>query len=118
MDDDEDRHDIFFQMMSDHDVHIDYAWSADEAFQLMSETKYDLACLDHDLSVEDQMCDPYGETREKNGTYLANRIKEELPLDRRPEMTILHSYNPAGREEMQRIFMDIGMKSMQRPFGR
>lgn len=118
LDDDPTRHKVFRQMMADHEVTIDFVWSADEAFEAISRKKYDLACLDHDLSVDDHYCDPYGETKEKNGTYLACKMRDELQKEALPEMTILHSYNKAGREEMYRILVnDVGIRAMVRPFG-
>ena len=120
MDDDPERHERFKKMVEDvlsPDTQIHYAWNALTAKDLMSRHRYDLVCLDHDLSVDDQMCDPDAPTREENGTVVARFIRDELEPKMRPALAILHSFNPTGRRAMAEALTECGVPSRELPFG-
>lgn len=117
LDDDPMRHMKFRDTMArnEWDVDVRYVWGVVDAIAAMKKERFDLACFDHDLSVEDQMCDPDGTTREPNGTYLAQRMIEELTITM-PTKVLVHSYNAPGARSMIAILETAGVEVHWKPF--
>ena len=117
LDDDPSRHESFkAHWQNTSNIEIDYFYTYEEAVLAFSNKSYDIACLDHDLCIDDRYCDPTGETFEKTGSDLAKYIVNELPRHKWPKIVIIHSYNPAGAKYMVDTFNSVGIQSVWRPF--
>ena len=73
---------------------------------LLGPTKFDVALLDHDLSLASIMCDPVACT-EKTGTDLANWIVANMVTQGAPRF-VLHSMNPLGVRSMFNTLTSAG----------
>jgi len=93
LEDDPERQQCFQRNLVGHDVII--TDKAKTAIQLLSDQEWGLLCLDHDLGGQ-----VYVKSGEGTGYEVAVWL-EEHP-DRQPPQIILHSLNPAGRENMKR----------------
>lgn len=117
LDDDEERHKLVEKYTIGRDMNITHVWNFDQAVQELQDKVFDAAWLDHDLCIEDQMCNPY-DSKEKNGTALANWMRDNLPIERWPTTIIVHSFNGPGAREMLKIFVEAGhAKHIHKPFG-
>lgn len=72
-----------------------------EAIAVLEEQEFDIAFLDHDLG-ERVYVDSFD--KEETGYLVALWLAEHE--DRRPEVIVLHSLNPAGRENMKAVLPD------------
>lgn len=111
LDDDKERHRRF--MMNRIGLAISQAWTCDEACRMLSETVFDEAHLDHDLSELAAMGTPAA--HERTGTHVAEHIAA-MPPDRRPRRVVIHSFNDAGRRRMAGILRDAGVPVIVQPF--
>lgn len=85
-------------------MHYDHAMPI-----LLSEEKFDVFMLDHDL--ESYYTNPVTfEKYEKTGTDLVKEIIEKLPKEKYPDQTICHSWNEEGRKRMGRLLKEAGFK--------
>lgn len=116
VDDNAERHFIFKEWLQEReDIFVDYVFTYEYACDKILE-EYDVLCLDHDLSIEDQMCTPGGITKEKTGSDLATFIVNHLDYIKKP-VCIVHSYNPLGAKRMLEIFKDKDIHAIYVPFG-
>lgn len=88
-DDDPRRHALFARLARGH--FVDHSWFVDDAIRRLRSCRYDLACLDHDLSTEDFSRDGREVVREIVG----------LPLGVRPRAVLVHSWNPVRSVQME-----------------
>jgi len=93
LEDDPERQIRFRRKMIGHYVII--TEFADCAIRLLQEENWDLLCLDHDLGGKVLV----DSSTELNTGHAVAKWLEEHP-DRQPEQIILHSLNPAGRQNM------------------
>lgn len=78
------------------------SYTAAEAVRAMDDVMFDVVFLDHDLSVDEQMCDPNLLTHTNSGTYVVRRMVERAaatPDVSRPTV-IVHSYNGGAAANM------------------
>lgn len=111
LDDDETRHRRFMRAAIGYDV--TQAWEYESAVKALSENVFDVAYLDHDLSIEAAMGELVAD--EKTGTHVAEFIAG-LPPERRPKFVIVHSFNPVGRMRMRSILQSVGVECIIEPF--
>jgi hypothetical protein len=111
LDDDKERHKRFKMNRIGHD--ITQAWTYAEACKLLSETVFDEAYLDHDLSEMAAAGRPGKD--EKTGTHVAEFIVS-LPEEKRPKFVIIHSFNDYGRRRMADILGEAGVRVMLQQF--
>lgn len=104
LDDDEERHEAV-RRMADllPQVRIDHVWTAEKARRALDRTRYDLALLDHDLEPL-----TYAPTPGRDGQAVAAFIVT-LPAWRRPRQVVVHSWNPLGAAEMERMLAEAGV---------
>ena len=76
---------------------------AEEAISLLTENRYDYLCLDHDLGEQENVPSGPG-----TGYEVADWLSKNP--DRMPDNVIIHSYNPAGRENMKRALPNAQVK--------
>lgn len=115
LDDDAERHARF--KVAHIGIEVTYASSAMEAIDALKAICFDEAYLDHDLGGEkSQMTLP--PWHEGSGYDVAVYIST-LPEDRRPYKVVIHSYNPAGAERMEKVLRpckEAGMIVKRKPF--
>ena len=105
----------------------DEAFDAKVAIGLLENFDYDLVMLDHDLAEEHYLVMSEGlhETRQPGqpeyspgtGMDVADFIVS-MPVERRPKVAIVHSYNPGRAVEMYQRLREAGMKVHRIPFGK
>lgn len=88
-DDDPRRHAVFARLARGQ--WVDHCWFVDDAKERLRRRRYDLACLDHDLSTEDFA---------RDGREVARHIVG-LPPAGRPRSVLVHSWNPIRAVEME-----------------
>jgi DNA-binding NarL/FixJ family response regulator len=98
------------------DIEISHAYDYESAVRMLSNNKFDIAYLDHDLSDADQLCNPDSETIEKTGSDVAKFVALELQPQLIPDLIIVHSFNPVGAKNMVNILEDRGIKAVWAPF--
>ena len=87
------------------------AETAEEAIRLLKENSpYDLVSLDHDLGGQ-----IYVQSDEVSGYEVAIFIPT-MDEDKLPKRIIIHSFNPVGAVNMQRVLEDGGIRSLRIPF--
>ena len=111
LDDMEVRHQ-HFRMQSIGSI-VTHVYDAKSAIDKLSTESFDVASLDHDLSVDTIMLMP--DKGEGSGYDVALFIAA-LPPDRRPATVIIHSLNPAGSERMIKALEGKVEKVIRRPF--
>ncbi len=99
---------------------ITHAYSYEEFIDIMeNEEDFDVLFLDHDLSNKAIMCNPNDDIGEKTGTdiarWLVGYFSGDYADDHKPSV-IVHSLNPAGRENMVNILNDAGFEVKGIPF--
>lgn len=116
VDDDEKRHHLMDEF-NESGKKIFHVETAEQAMQALAEHQFDMLMLDHDLSIEDRMCDPDGQTVVTNGSQLADWIVKSGLVSKDVDV-IVHSFNPAGASRMVKIFHSAGYERVTRiPFG-
>lgn len=130
LDDMAERHERFRSILSGHEV--THAWTFTQAVKALSSTRFDLACLDHDLGdfayaeVGGQVVPTWGEVRVDSPnfclTFSPDFVNDGMYnssrrfLDgrdvchwivehefRAPKRVLIHSHNPKGAESMASI---------------
>ncbi len=104
LDDSEQRQRSFERLSIGQGMRVYQAMSAEVAQTfLLTTDRFDVACLDHDLSEEDIMCPPGGPARVPTGMDVVDYIVAMGP-DYRPKFVVVHTHNtPAGDEMMRRL---------------
>lgn len=92
----------------------DHCYGYDDCVRLLSENKYDVVSLDHDLSENDEYCVPGVTNKGRTGTDVAKFIAQ---LSAKPNVAIIHSYNPIGAAYMAEILRIAGVVVYKIPFG-
>lgn len=114
LDDDPTRHAKFRQAHIGRD--ITFVWSAEEAIEELKETYFDEVALDHDLAAQLNMeLPPEGE----GSGYDVALFIAQLPIEKRPKVVLIHSFNPEGARRMAYALKDChqeGMKVFKIPF--
>lgn len=99
-DDQEIRHkNLGAELESSHEVR--HAHSVAEALHALKTEHYDYLSLDHDMGKTDGHENP-------SGTDLVRAMIAELPADRRPRRTRIHSWNPMRSIEMLKDLRGAG----------
>lgn len=119
VDDMQSRHDLIKQNFF-HEVKAEIisAYSYDEACKILrnEDINFDYTFLDHDLCIEDILCDPHGTTHKPTGLTLAQWIVAYLFDQRALGQIYLHSQNPRGRRAMRAVLVAAGWNCTNRPF--
>lgn len=108
LDDDEERHEVTRQR-----VEATHVRSVAEMAELIKTHTFDVMSLDHDL--EDLHYGCYDEQFERTGLD-AVKLIIALPLERRPELVIVHSWNPVGARRMCDALRDANVNHVYQPF--
>ena len=111
LDDDLIRHDAFRQRTKDMNVEVTYIETVEQAIKALTNFKFDIASLDHDLGGQ-----VYVKETEGTGYEVALFIEEKLEEDKLPNEVIVHSYNPAGAERMVYAIKKRIAKCVRQPF--
>ncbi len=113
LDDDLRRHEHITQTLIGFDlVHVFTARAAIEA--LANRDRFYLALLDHDLTF---LQSAGKQDLEMSGTDVAHYISV-MPIDKRPEKVVIHSWNPVGAKRMENILKDAGVYVVRMPFSK
>lgn len=116
LDDSEQRHETFARAMVGGRYILLQAITAEQAITLLGgDARYDVACLDHDLSEEDIMCPPGGPSRVATGMDVVDHIVS-MGHDRRPRFVVVHTHNPPAGDEMMRRLGAAGIPCGRWPF--
>jgi len=110
LDDDQYRQFKFLEMAIGHDVTM--CSTAAEAI-LALDKEFDLICLDHDLGGRTFVDSDDPETGMSVAREIARR-SQRLPRDLR---VIVHSFNPAGADNMVNCIRAAGIRAIRAPFG-
>ncbi len=87
------------------------AETAPQAISILEkESKFDVVSLDHDLGGK-----VYCPSDEFSGYEVANYIAG-MPVERRPYRVVVHTYNPAGADNMMRALKDKVPELLRIPF--
>lgn len=100
LDDMQPRHDVFKKQTIG--VLVTHVYNAQDAITALDSEVFDVASLDHDLSLEAILTLPEAGASNKgewSGYDVALHIAS-MPEDKRPKRVILHTLNPAGRDRM------------------
>lgn len=111
LDDDKDRHRRFKMNRIGQDITA--VWTYADACAALTETVFDVAWLDHDLS--EYAAAGFPREGEKTGTHVAEFIAS-LPEGRRPKRVVIHSFNDEGSRRMGRILSEAGVRCMLEKF--
>lgn len=111
LDDDGQRHMAFKKTLMNHTVV--HTYSFDEGCKAVTdEEKFDVFFLDHDL-----MDFHYGNTSYMNGDELeftgysfVRWMIDDMPVDKRPDLVVVHSWNDSGAARMSKALKDAGFK--------
>lgn len=113
LDDDATRHEEFSRLTKK--CVVTHAYTAEEATRALEANLYDCAFLDHDLSVEDIMCDPRGPTLAPTGYAVVQHIVGML-VARQPQVVIVHSMNRPAARRMEGSLRDANINTSVVPF--
>lgn len=119
LDDDDDRHRAFQRNAIGHELVAVYSYDA--AAEVLAKLvageieRFEQMFLDHDLSWNAAMGAPLAE--EKTGRHVAELVAA-LPIEKRPDHVVIHSFNDAGARAMHRILYDAGFRGrvLRSPF--
>lgn len=110
LDDDQTRHKRFKILTIGNNV--DFVWTSKECIAaLLTNERYDLVCLDHDLGGK-----TFVEEKENSGTEVAEWIRYKLSKDKYPDKIIIHSSNPQGADRMYDHIFHTGILCRKIPF--
>jgi len=102
VDDEEYRHALFSKALSEHQVW--HAYGYEHALELMKKVQFDIMYFDYDLGVF------------YNGSCLVNAVVL-LPPELRPQVVVVHSWNPEGADMMMTGLKTSGIKAIRSVFG-
>jgi hypothetical protein len=99
---------------------IHHVFTYREAVEHLHAFDYDVMFLDHDLSLEDVMCNPDGPTNAKTGydfvKYFGLSEQVYQKILARDTFVVVHSYNPVGAKRMVDQLNDYGIRNIYQPF--
>lgn len=105
MDDDENRHRLFRQLMPH--AQRKHVWTARGAIRALStEGPFDVVFLDHDLHLSNGLI---GIGNPGNGTQVALFIARQLPRSLYPHRIVIHSHNLLRAPRMEKILRPTGI---------
>jgi hypothetical protein len=107
LDDSKERHERF--RLNRLHAEITFAWTYEEACKVLSRDSFDVVYLSHNLTSSKV------NKKDKNGVDLAEFLSM-LPLERRPEFVVIHSFNKNGRQRMKTILSGAGIRCRISPF--
>lgn len=108
LDDSEIRHRRFKEKFSLETDILTHTYTVEECIEAMTNNEYDMVCLDHDLGGQEMVPSGPGTGYEVCEWMVQNQ-------DRVPNIVILHSFNPPGRDNMSRLLGNFGIRSTQHP---
>lgn len=108
LDDTKARHERFDRICETLDVEVWHAYTVKDAItRLNNIARFDCAFLDHDLEERDEW----------NGWVVAKYIALHMPSHLQPLGVVIHSCNPDGALDMERILKENGYTNVRRvPF--
>lgn len=115
VDDMQSRHDSFIAQIDElYPNDFDDLYCVHKAFvalHLAKEYQYDIMFLDHDLADihYKEGTGEFTENNEISGTEIA-RVVSELPLEMRPKLVVIHSWNNAGVNRMASVLVSADIK--------
>lgn len=110
LDDDEARHRRFTEIYRPFfpDTVLKRAYSVAEAKAHLDDYVFDVAFLDHDLA-------DFNVQAEGTGLDVARYIAA-MPVDRRPKMVCIHSWNEDRAKVMEQELRQAGVRCQRKPF--
>lgn len=119
MDDDPGRHETFDMLCSfTNKIKILHAYTAEQALEFVKREKILAAYLDHDLCIEDILCDPGKPSKEKTGSWFTGQLlslyreSQEKPF----QFAIIHTWNSEGAKKMGADLNDLGIPNRPEQF--
>jgi CheY-like chemotaxis protein len=112
------RHDSFDLQLQQTGLHAVQAWTGEQAIELLRREGFDAVLLDHDLGEEHYAEHRAGErapSRLADGTTVADFVAQ-LPVELRPRVAIIHSWNRYGANRMANVLYCAGVRVLQIPF--
>lgn len=94
-----------------------HAYDYEQAVDLIDTHTFDVMYLDHDLSEEDQSCNPIGITYKKTGTDVVRYLVSKKDSLSKNLMVVVHTFNPAGAKIMINMLHDADIHCLYIPFG-
>jgi CheY-like chemotaxis protein len=101
LDDDDNRHAGFRKILKDCElVHV---FTAPQAISALSQRKFDMVCLDHDLDIFcEKLCETPG-----CGMDVVEFICHKLPKEFLPGKILIHSWNTPAAATMASLLRDL-----------
>ena len=110
LDDDRGRIALAREAYNGFGIQLSIAETAEQAIRMLKKySPYDLVSLDHDLGGE-----AFVPSDERSGHAVAKFIAT-MSKDKMPKQVVIHSYNPAGAQNMLAELIDI-VPVVKRPF--
>lgn len=108
LDDTDARHKRFDSICEHLDVEVWHAYTVQDAIKRLDNiARFDCAFLDHDLE----------EREEWNGWVVAKYIALHMDSEHQPLNVVIHSWNPDGALDMEKILRENGYSNVKRvPF--
>jgi len=103
LDDDTTRHAEFSRLTKK--CTVTHVYTAAEACHALDTKIFDCVFLDHDLAIEDIMCDPRGPTEAPTGLVVAKHIAA-MPTAAQPHVVVVHSMNRPAARAMEGVLKD------------
>lgn len=115
LDDDESRHETFRKNLAGNDVvHV---YSFHEACQVVTDSeRFDVFYLDHDLMDFHDNSGYCQAPLEFTGYHFVHWTVNDMPVALRPELVVVHSWNPSGAMLMFEALRDAGFKAYREEF--
>ena len=113
LDDMEERHRAFRRTLMNH--MLTHAYSFEEGCKLVSDSeKFDVFFLDHDLMDAHYTAYNGGymspQPFEYTGYHFVRWMIDDMPVEKRPELVVVHSWNDSGAARMARDLEEAGFK--------
>ena len=105
LDDTEERHEHFDRICEALSVDVWHVYTVKQAIdRLKSDDRFDCVFLDHDLDERDDW----------NGWVVAKFIAVHMDRGNQPRNVVIHSWNPAGADDMESVLLDSGYRNVRR----
>lgn len=115
LDDSPERHNKFFKDFPKED--ITGVFTAQEAIDALTHTKFNLVCLDHDLGEfnrngQELTLEEALEQKDRDGSGMdvANFIAHHMDPMLWPDSVLIHSHNPDGAKAMKKVLEVMQIK--------
>lgn len=105
-DDDPKRHDVFAARLRR--CEVVQALTAAAAREAIEGPRFDTMYLDHDMELL-----PVDGGRYDTGDLFCIYLVEHLPIEKRPALVVLHSWNDYGAKKQHQILTDAGFKEVR-----